>query len=863
MKHKKYTGVILAVIMLAEILLTGFTYQQGIGQVYYHTQSEIYEKASYHEQLAGHDVNGIERAYFVSVDIQDTDLQPYVFEGEVTGTYTLESMVNTLESQGYKVVAAINGDVYDTSTGTPKGLTIHDGKIITSGYAPEYVIAFDERGAASLVKAAVSFTLKGTINVPSFVTTPVTNPASSSEAQDQTQPEDPSQLKDQVQHENQIQLEDLVENENPLQSEDFSGEAGEDQITDEIQTIDEMQDAGSGQPQEPIPKQETVYVPTPYEADIGYFNVPHGNSKSLHLYNRHYAPSTKTKGNYVEVILEAGSPAKAELTVDGTVTATVAEVRSGTSNTPIGDSQLVLSAAWDSPYATQLAQMIPGSTAEIFVRDLTGGDLANCREAIGVYHVLYDKGQFITQGTNANPRTVMGIKPDGSLILYVLDGRQPGFSEGMGLTDTAKHLVDLGCSTVVNMDGGGSSTIAVREGGINSRAVIKNSPSGKRQRQVTNGLLLVYDERGGTKAEHLHTYPSQPLAMPGAEIQLKTYASNDKYEPVSLPKKVKYQVDPDSGHSVDENGLFTAGRSIGTAVIEVLCGDLYTTAQISIQNNITFTTNIQSLELDPGDTFDINVTAQYGYAPIASKDSLFTWSCDPEIGTIDAEGIFQAADQNGVTGHIYVEYNGVKKAIPVQVGTDIIDFADTISHWAREFIGKLAARGIVSGMSDNLYWPDDSLTRAQFLTMLAKSIHDLDVTQSAPAGFKDVPADEWYYSYVNWGFEAGIVKGMDENTFAPNAKITREQMAVMLNNFAAYDGVILPEINPEVTFTDSERISTWAVEAVNMIVSAGIMGGYPEGDYQPQGTATRAEAATVIYKFIMLRDSVYPDAPVN
>ncbi|NLU46654.1 MAG: S-layer homology domain-containing protein, partial [Syntrophomonadaceae bacterium] len=160
-------------------------------------------------------------------------------------------------------------------------------------------------------------------------------------------------------------------------------------------------------------------------------------------------------------------------------------------------------------------------------------------------------------------------------------------------------------------------------------------------------------------------------------------------------------------------------------------------------------------------------------------------------------------------------------------------------------------------------WPDDSLTRAQFLTMLAKSIHDLDVTQSAPAGFKDVPADEWYYSYVNWGFEAGIVKGMDENTFAPNAKITREQMAVMLNNFAAYDGVILPEINPEVTFTDSERISTWAVEAVNMIVSAGIMGGYPEGDYQPQGTATRAEAATVIYKFITLRDSVYPDAPVN
>ncbi|MEL7655620.1 MAG: hypothetical protein AAGU75_06910, partial [Bacillota bacterium] len=156
--------------------LTGFTYQEGIGNVYYETKSEIYDKAFYYEQLAGHSTNGIQRAYYVTADTKNTDLKPFIFEGEVTGTYTLDTMVNTLESQGYKVVTGINGDLYDTASGTPKGLTIHEGKIKTSGYAPEYVISFDQSGAASLEKVNLGYSLKGTINVPTVVTTPVIDP---------------------------------------------------------------------------------------------------------------------------------------------------------------------------------------------------------------------------------------------------------------------------------------------------------------------------------------------------------------------------------------------------------------------------------------------------------------------------------------------------------------------------------------------------------------------------------------------------------------------------------------------------------------------------------------------------------------
>ena len=86
-----------------------------------------------------------------------------------------------------------------------------------------------------------------------------------------------------------------------------------------------------------------------------------------------------------------------------------------------------------------------------------------------MYYVLYDNGQFISTGTNKNPRTIVEISKDGTIMLYVLDGDSRTFL-GLGLTDAAKHLSDLGC-TVVNMDGGGSSVLLPEEGSIDSRQI--------------------------------------------------------------------------------------------------------------------------------------------------------------------------------------------------------------------------------------------------------------------------------------------------------------------------------------------------------------------------------------------------------
>jgi len=158
--QKKKLAAILALSLTLSTVLSGYAFQEGIGNIYYESNREIASQTYIKEQIAGHIQNGIEHAYMVNSDELDGLIQPYVFSGEVAGKYTLSSMIDWIEQGGYRVVAGINGDLYDTATGTPKGLTVHNSKIKSSGYAPDRVLAFDESGAASLAAVNLTYTAK-------------------------------------------------------------------------------------------------------------------------------------------------------------------------------------------------------------------------------------------------------------------------------------------------------------------------------------------------------------------------------------------------------------------------------------------------------------------------------------------------------------------------------------------------------------------------------------------------------------------------------------------------------------------------------------------------------------------------------
>ena len=197
----------------------------------------------------------------------------------------------------------------------------------------------------------------------------------------------------------------------------------------------------------------------------------------------------------------------------------------------------------------------------------------------------------------------------------------------------------------------------------------------------------------------------------------------------------------------------------------------------------------------------------------------------------DDEIIFQTA----ATGAFDILYNAKT-------------FTDTKQHWASPHIAFVSARGLFGGIGDDLFSPDTSMTRAMFAQVIA-NIEGIDLSAYGTSRFTDVAAGLWYAPAVEWAASAGIVSGYGGGLFGPEHEITREQMAVMLTNYAAYKGYELPAGAAPV-FDDEAGIASWAYDAVKMIQAAGIVVGRPDNVYDPKATATRAEVTAIFARFI-------------
>lgn len=180
------------------------------------------------------------------------------------------------------------------------------------------------------------------------------------------------------------------------------------------------------------------------------------------------------------------------------------------------------------------------------------------------------------------------------------------------------------------------------------------------------------------------------------------------------------------------------------------------------------------------------------------------------------------------------------------------NFKDTANHWANESIKYLADRGIINGMNDNQFAPNNNITRAEFITLLAK-MDNIDINKYKAEIFIDVPANAWFNPYIDWAAKNGITSGTTANTFAPNNNITREQMAVMIERFCNYKNFSLNNNKPQINFTDTNNISSYASSSVAKVQQAGIINGRPDGSFAPKANATRGESAQMIYTMLTIQ----------
>lgn len=184
----------------------------------------------------------------------------------------------------------------------------------------------------------------------------------------------------------------------------------------------------------------------------------------------------------------------------------------------------------------------------------------------------------------------------------------------------------------------------------------------------------------------------------------------------------------------------------------------------------------------------------------------------------------------------------------IELNYYVFDDLDSV-EWAREPICKLAEMGVLRGKEYRLFYPNDNITREEFVKMLTVA-YKLNI-ENKTAKFTDVNADDWFMPYVAAALENGIVNGVSDDMFGTGQNITRQDLAVMAYNAALKNGV---EFNTEGVqkFSDDDKISDYAKTAVYALKSQDIVNGIDGKNFAPQDTATRAEAAKILYALISL-----------
>lgn len=205
-----------------------------------------------------------------------------------------------------------------------------------------------------------------------------------------------------------------------------------------------------------------------------------------------------------------------------------------------------------------------------------------------------------------------------------------------------------------------------------------------------------------------------------------------------------------------------------------------------------------------------------------------------------------------ISGSYYAKASSLSNSIYAVVKHNAA-FPDLENHWAKTYVNDLGSRMVITGFDDGQFYPEKSITRAEFAAIAVRALGLKPVSGQSP--FTDVKASDWYGSAVLTAYEFGLINGFDDGTFRPAASITREQAMVILANAmkltdlyesvddAASDSALHP-------FSDEGDVSAWAKEAFAAGIEADIIAGRSADTLAPKADISRAEAAKIMYRLL-------------
>lgn len=438
-------------------------------------------------------------------------------------------------------------------------------------------------------------------------------------------------------------------------------------------------------------------------------------------FNTKHTTGTTEAGVNVVCAIEEGS-----LTIGGTVTARVERVEESTV-TALQPGEIVLSAnsQADTYYSGALQSMQPGSTVTLSVTAADEG-WNDVKYAVGALYCLAENG-VVASGLAAgtNPRTAVGQKADGTLVFYTVDGRRSGHSIGASMTQVGERLLELGCQTVLCLDGGGSTNLAVTTPDSTTATII-NRPS-ETGRKVTNQVFLVASDRASGDLDHFYVHAASDYVLAGSSVYITATGIDSSFIPMPVPN---HTLTASAGTL--ENGVLTTPSGGGDITVTAsgrgASGSTVVHA-ISTPDSITLkngTSNLTTLTVTPGSKTTLTAGAIWNHLTLGADAKAFTWSVSGDVGTIDEHGVFTASAPG--TGNLTVSAGGKSVTIPV-----------TVAQVALQTI-------------EDFETPDTRFFSGYYLTVSRTNVSD-HVQRGHYAGKLDyvLPEDTGYYSQAMAG----------------------------------------------------------------------------------------------------------------
>ncbi len=289
------------------------------------------------------------------------------------------------------------------------------------------------------------------------------------------------------------------------------------------------------------------------------------------------------------------------------------------------------------------------------------------------------------------------------------------------------------------------------------------------------------------------------------------------------------------GGSAGNTGSVSIQKGSAISILDESGNTLYTATGVKNANQVIF----MSDQLTSGSTYTLQVNGSDAATAAASAGN---GQSGMQPGGNPGQGMTPPTGEPGQG--MTPPADGQQ---PQQPETNVLPFTDVkTTDWYYNAVLYAYQNGVMQGMDSATFSPDTNLTRAQMVQIL----YNIEGKPAvAASGFLDVKSGSWYADAVAWAQANGIVTGYDAFTFGPDDTLTRAQAATILMRYAAYKGMDV-KASAALTFTDAANVPDWASDAMEWCASSGLLQGDDNHNLLPNGTATRAQIATIMQRFL-------------